>query len=147
MNIHWKDSFWSWSSNTLANWCKELTHWKRHWCWERLRARGEGQKQRIRWLDSITDWMDTKTALTLGDSEEWEAWHSVVCGVTKSWTWLSDWIRKAFFKNWNKDITKFSSLQEYYLEFKCLILNCTSGLSLSSHIFSKPYFSSKLVLF
>ena len=28
-NIHWKDLCWSWNSNTLANWCKELTHWKR----------------------------------------------------------------------------------------------------------------------
>ena len=27
--------------NTLATWCKELTHWKRPWCWERLRAWGE----------------------------------------------------------------------------------------------------------
>ena len=26
---------------TLATWCKEPTHWKRLWCWERLRA-GEG---------------------------------------------------------------------------------------------------------
>ena len=30
------------SSNTLATWCKELTHWKRLWCWEKLRAGGEG---------------------------------------------------------------------------------------------------------
>ena len=29
LNIHWKDWCWSWSSNTLATWCKELTHWKR----------------------------------------------------------------------------------------------------------------------
>ena len=29
-------------SNTLAMWCKELTHWKRPWCWERLRAGREG---------------------------------------------------------------------------------------------------------
>ena len=41
-NIHWKDWCWSWSSNTLATWCKELTHWERPWCWERLRAGGEG---------------------------------------------------------------------------------------------------------
>ena len=27
LNIHWKD--WSWSSNTLATWCEEFTHWKR----------------------------------------------------------------------------------------------------------------------
>ena len=24
---------WCWNSNTLATWCKELTHWKRPWCW------------------------------------------------------------------------------------------------------------------
>ena len=30
-NIHWKDWCWSWSwsSNNLATWCEELTHWKR----------------------------------------------------------------------------------------------------------------------
>ena len=41
LNIHWKD--WSWSTNTLATWCKELTHWKKPWCWERLKAGGEGE--------------------------------------------------------------------------------------------------------
>ena len=35
----WKD--WCWNSNTLATWCEELTHWKRPWCWERLKV-GEG---------------------------------------------------------------------------------------------------------
>ena len=40
LNIHWKD--WCWSCNTLAIWCKEPTHWKRSWCWERLRTGGEG---------------------------------------------------------------------------------------------------------
>ena len=29
----------SWNSNTLAIWCEELTHWKRPWCWERLKAK------------------------------------------------------------------------------------------------------------
>ena len=29
MDIHWKDQCWSWSSNTLATWCEELTHLKR----------------------------------------------------------------------------------------------------------------------
>ena len=38
----WKDWCWSWNSNTLATWCEELTHLKRPWCWERLRAGGEG---------------------------------------------------------------------------------------------------------
>ena len=32
----------NWSSNTLATWCKKQTPWKRPWCWERLKAGGEG---------------------------------------------------------------------------------------------------------
>ena len=36
LNIHWKDWCCSWNSYTLATWSKELTHWKRPWCWERL---------------------------------------------------------------------------------------------------------------
>ena len=28
------------AESTLTTWCEELTHWKRLWCWERLRARG-----------------------------------------------------------------------------------------------------------
>ena len=34
--------WWSWSSNTLATWCKQLIHWKRPWFWERLKAKGKG---------------------------------------------------------------------------------------------------------
>ena len=42
LNIHWKDWCWSWSTNTLATWCEELTHWKRPWSWERLKVGREG---------------------------------------------------------------------------------------------------------
>ena len=45
LNIHWKDWCWSWNSNTLATWCKELTHWKRPWCWERLKAGGKADQR------------------------------------------------------------------------------------------------------
>ena len=41
LNTHWKDWCWGWSFNNLANWCKQLTRWKRPWCWERLKAKGE----------------------------------------------------------------------------------------------------------
>ena len=46
LNIHWKDWCWSWSSNILATWCEQLTHWKITWCWERLKAKGEGVGRR-----------------------------------------------------------------------------------------------------
>ena len=51
LNIHWKDWCLSWNSNTLATWRKELIHWKRPWCWERLKEAGEGDD---RWWDG---WM------------------------------------------------------------------------------------------
>ena len=57
LNIHWKDWCWSWSSNTLATWCEELTHLKRPWCWERLRAGGEGDDRGWDgWMASPTRW-------------------------------------------------------------------------------------------
>ena len=37
-----EDWYWSWNSNTLAPWWEERTHWKWPWCWERLKAGGEG---------------------------------------------------------------------------------------------------------
>ena len=47
----------NWSSNTLTTWHKELTHWKRPWCWERLRAGGEeGDRGWDCWMASPTQW-------------------------------------------------------------------------------------------
>ena len=44
-------------ANTLATWCKELTHWKRPWCWERLKVRGEGYNRGWEgWMASPTRW-------------------------------------------------------------------------------------------
>ena len=57
LNFHWKDWCWSWSSSTLATWCKELTHWKRPWCWERLKAGWEGADRGWEgWMAWRTQW-------------------------------------------------------------------------------------------
>ena len=57
LNIHWKDFCWSWCSNTLATWCEELTHWKRPWCWERLKVGREGDNRGWDgWKPSLTWW-------------------------------------------------------------------------------------------
>ena len=58
LGVHWKDWCWSWNSNTLATWCKELTHLKRPWCWERVRAEGEGDDRGWDgWKASLTQWI------------------------------------------------------------------------------------------
>ena len=46
---------WSWNSNTLATWWEVLNHWKRPWCWERQRARGEGDDRG--WDDWMAPWI------------------------------------------------------------------------------------------
>ena len=56
LNIHWKDWSWSWSPSTLTTWCQELTHWKRSWRCERLKA-GEGDDVGYGgWMASLTRW-------------------------------------------------------------------------------------------
>ena len=52
-NIHWKDWWWSWNSNTLATWCKELTHWKTLML-GKIKAREERDNRD--WMASLTQW-------------------------------------------------------------------------------------------
>ena len=47
----------------LATWCKELTHWKRPWCWEKLKTGGEG------------------------DDRGWDGWMALPTPYT--WVWAS----------------------------------------------------------
>ena len=52
-----KDWCWSWSSSTLATWYEEPTHWKRPWCWEGLKAGGEGDDRGWDgWMTTPTQW-------------------------------------------------------------------------------------------
>ena len=80
---------WSWNSNTLATSCEELTHWKRPWCWEGLRAGGEGDDRE--W----DGWMASPTRWAWVWINSWSWWwtgrHATIHGVAKSWTQLSDW--------------------------------------------------------
>ena len=49
----------------FSPWCEELTHWKRPWCWERLKVGGEG------------------------DNSGWDGW--MVLPTQWAWVWVNSW--------------------------------------------------------
>ena len=105
LSIHWKDWCWSWNSCTLGTWCEELTHLKRHWCWERLKAGAE-------WHDRGWDgWMALPT--------QW------------AWVWVSSgcqwWTGKP-------DVLRSMGLQRVQYAWATeLNLSLTCRISLKSH--------------
>ena len=90
LNIHWKDWCWNWSSNNLATWWEELTHFKRPWCRERLRAEEKAKTE-----DELPSWHHRlsghESEQTPWDSKEQQTLACCSSWVTKSQTRLTTW--------------------------------------------------------
>ena len=95
LNIHWKDWCWSWNSNTLATWYEELTHWKRPWCWARLKAGGEGatEDKMVGWYHWL-DGHEFEQASGVGDGQG-----SLVCCSPWGHRVGHDWVTEL---NWSQ---------------------------------------------
>ena len=54
----------------FSTWCEELTHWKRPWCWERLKVRAEGDDRGWDgWMSSLTQWTWVWVSSRVGDGQ------------------------------------------------------------------------------
>ena len=96
-NLTTSDWCWSWDSNTLATWCKELTHWKRPWCWERLRAGREGDDRGWDgWMISLPRW----TWVWVDSSSWWWTGRSGVLRFMGSQKVGHDWATELNFEGW-----------------------------------------------
>ena len=57
----------------------------------KIEGRRRRGRQRMRWLDVMTDSMDLNLSKLQEMVKDRETWRAAVHGVKKSWTWLSDW--------------------------------------------------------
>ena len=121
LGVHLRVWCWSWNSNTLATWCKELTHLKRPWCWEGLGAGGEGDDRGWDgWMASLTQW----TWVWVG---------------SRSWCWTGrpgmrhlmgsqrvrhDWATELNWKLLNRDLDFFPSRTQE--DSQCAVLCCSA---------------------
>ena len=104
-------------TNTLATWCKELTHLKRPWCWEGLGAGGEGDSR------GWDGWMASPTQCTwvwVGSGSWWWtgrlSWHAAIHEVAKSQTRLSNWTELNFSIKSAFSLTFANSVETHHLE-------------------------------
>ena len=95
LNIHWKDWCWSSKTNTLTTWCKELTHLKRPWCWQRSKVGGKGDNRGWDcWMASPIQWACVWETLGVGDGQRGLACCSPWARKKPDMTERLNWTRK-----------------------------------------------------
>ena len=126
LNFHWKD--WCWSSNTLATWGKEQTHWKIPWCWERWKAWGE--KDNRGW-DGWTASPTQRTSVWAHSRRWWRTGKPGVLQSMGSQTFGHDWVTEEQHKSSKK---QFKWKQHVKFGYNVMrIQNCDKHLEFTSH--------------
>ena len=129
LNIHWKDYCWSWSSNTLTTWREELTHLKRRWCWERLKAGGEGDDE-----DEMVGWHpwlnghEFEQAPGVGDGQGSLVWGSPWMGLQRA---RHDWATEL---SWTEHSLDFVSPLKWAMKMWWLHCNMVRKKSIPNYL-------------
>ena len=119
--------------NTLVPWCKELTHWKRPWCWERLKAGGEGDYR------GWDDWMASPTWWTwvwVGSGSWWWTGNPGVLLSLGSQRVRHDWATEL---NWTEHTSSNFHCRPHILKFRDSAENCKLVIKLIYPFFAPPH--------
>ena len=140
LNIHWKDR--CWSSNILVTWGKELTHWKRSWCWERLKAKEKwvAEDEMVGWHHQLNG---HEFKQILRDSE--------IQGSLACWRPWSCRVRHNLATKQQQqnifNLDQISLLCEALIDSTKQVLHQSSGLSwATTHISNSDYFNALSLL-
>ena len=119
------------NSSTLTSWCKELTHLKRPWCWERLKAGGEGNDR------GWAGWMASPTQCTWAWASSGTWWQTGRPGVIQSMG-----LQKVR-HNWKTELNRYLIFGVILVHITSTLLNahCLSQILLSLVIYTKTTLS------